>query len=259
MPGQMKIGVCHAVTLPGTWEDAIAQAGELGFAGIELFVWPADVPVLTEQPERFAALRKAAQSAGVALPSLGLIYPARDYKLGDLDPAGRARAVAATKLGLVRCAELGGKIALVAGSPKGDDAPALTAYVTSLRELAPEAESLGLTIGIETGLNSEQTLNVLARVGSTAVVDYFDTGNAAGQGLDPVAELRARAGKVCQLHMKGLGGASIDSGTVDFAGVRSALEAGGFTGWLMLETSAGDKPLEAARANLAALRSYFAG
>src|SRR6185437_12731146 len=136
-------------------------------------------------------------------------------------------------------------------------APATEAYLTSLRELAVTAAPLGVRIGIETGYSAAETRDVLSRVGSQWVGDYFDTGNAAGRGRDPVDEIRARGRLIFQIHVKGVRGAGLDAGTVDLDGVSQTLREVGYDGWVMLETSAGDTPLDAARHNLGVLRQHF--
>lgn len=253
----MHIGVCHSVTLPGEWEEAIMQAGALGFEGIELFLRPATLTELLDHPERVEALRAAARRAGVALPSLGLVFFGPEYRLTEPKPAIREATVEKVRIAMHRCGELGGTIVLVPGAAALDDAPALEAYLASLRDLAATAAKLGLRVGIETGYTASETRDVLSRVGSPWVGDYFDTGNVAGRGRDPVEEARGRRGLIFQIHVKGVRGASLDAGTVDLAGMNQVLHEIGYDGWLMLETSAGDSPLESARKNLTVLRQYF--
>jgi sugar phosphate isomerase/epimerase len=254
----MKLGVCHAVTLPGEWEEAIAQAGALGFAGIELFVRQPTIPDLLDHPERVSALRAAAQQAGVSFPSLGLVYFGPGFRLFEADPAVRGSVVERARQGVERCAALGATVALVPGAPALDDGAAVDAYVDSLQALVPTAERLGVRLGIETGYTADETLTVLGRVNSPWVGDYFDTGNAAGRGMDPVEEIRRRRGKIVQIHVKGVRGADLDAGTVDLAGVKQALADTDYPGWLLLETSAGENALDNARRNLAVLRQFFA-
>jgi len=253
----MHLGVCHAVTLPGEWEQAIADAGALGFEGIELFVRANTAADLLDHPERVTSLRDAGERAGVKFPSLGLIYFTPDFRLYVLDPAVREAVIDRVRQGIQRCAELGGTVVLVPGAPPLDDRPAVDAYVDSLKRLAPDAARLGVKIGIETSYNAAETKEILGRVGSPWVGDYFDTGNAAGKGMDPVGEIRERQGQIVHIHVKGTRGSDLASGTVDLAGVKRALAETGYDGWLMLETSAGDSPLDAARRNLATFRETF--
>jgi len=245
------------VTLPGEWEEAIAQAGELGFEGIELFLRPATLADLLDRPERVAVLRDAARRAGVVFPSLGLVFFGQEWRLTDPNPSMREATVEKVRVGLERCAELGGTVALLPGAAALDDPAAVEAYLTSLRELAVTAAELGVRVGIETGYSAVETRDILSQVGSPWVGDYFDTGNAAGRGRDPVEEIRARRGLIFQMHVKGVRGASLAEGTVDLAGVSKALDEIGYDGWLMLETSAGETPRESAEKNLAVLRQHF--
>ncbi len=253
----MHIGVCHSVTLPGEWEEAIVEAGALGFEGIELFLRPNTMAELMDHPERAGALREAAKRAGVALPSLALVIFGQEWRLSDPNPNAREATVEKVRIGIQRCAELGGKVVLLTGAAALDDPPAVEAYLTSLRELAGTAAELGVRLGIETGYSADETRDILARVGSPWVGDYFDTGNAAGRGRDPVAEIRNRRGLIFQMHVKGVRGTDLDEGTVDLTGVSQALRETGYDGWLMLETRASDAPREAARKNLATLRQHL--
>lgn len=253
----MHLGVCHAVTLPGEWEQAIADAGVLGFEGIELFVRANTAADLLDHPERVASLRDAAARAGVSFPSLGLIYFGPDFRLYSPEAAVRDAVVERVRQGIERCAQLGGTVVLVPGAPTLDDAPAVDAYVDSLKRLVPDAAQHGVKIGIETSYTAAETREILGRVDSPWVGDYFDTGNAAGKGMDPVAEIRKRRGHIVHIHVKGTRGSDLASGTVDLAGVKQALADTGYEGWLMLETSAGDDPLDAARRNAAVLRQTF--
>src|SRR5690349_20635101 len=113
----MQLGVCHAVTLPGEWEQAVADAGALGIEGIELFVRANTAADLLDHPERVAALRDAGQRAGVGFPSLGLIYFGPDFRLFSLDAEVRDAVVERVRQGIERCAQLGGTVVLVPGAP----------------------------------------------------------------------------------------------------------------------------------------------
>lgn len=252
-----RIGVCHYMTLPGTWEESVARAGELGFDGVELFVRSPFTGELLDHPERVDAIRAAASRAGVALPSVAMTFLNRDHFLSDADPAARRLAVARARLGIERCAELGGKVVLALGGPSLDDSRALDSYVQSLKELAATGARLGVRIGIETGYTADETLRVLSLVDSPWVGDYFDVGNAAGRGLDPADEIRRRGQHVVQMHVKGLRGAPLDGGTIDLEAFRRALDDVAYDGWLMVETSPGDDALREARRNLAVMRQHF--
>jgi sugar phosphate isomerase/epimerase len=253
----MRLGICHQVSLPGAWEDAIATAGQLGVDGIELFVRPEDVPAFLASPDAAHSLKAAAGKAGVAISSLCLTFLMRgEAKLAD--PATCPQAVAQAADAIRRCADAGGDVVLLGGVPAADETTAMDTFVASIRALVPVASGLGLRLGVESGLPSADVLAMLDRIGSPEVVgDYYDMGNLAGRGMDPAEEARLRRGRITQVHAKGVRGAGLDAGTVDLATVREALRDGGFDGWLLLETSAGDDPVGNAQRNLAALREAF--
>jgi sugar phosphate isomerase/epimerase len=253
----LRLGICHQVSLPGSWDDAIAAAGACGVDGVELFIRESEAPALLESPAMAGAARAAAERAGVTISSLALIFLMRgEVKLADAATSREAVGLAASALR--RTAEVGGEVVLVGGVPAAEDAAAMDTYVASIRELAPLAADLRLRLGLESGLPAADVLAMLDRIGSPEVVgDYFDMGNVAGRGMDPVEEARLRAGRIAQVHAKGARGAALDAGTLDLVAVRDALRAGGFDGWLVLETSAGEDPIGNARHNLGILRESF--
>ena len=256
----MNIGICHEVTLPGPWESAIAQAGELGFPGIELFArHPVAMGELFDDPARVGRIRAAAEGAGVKLVSLALSGFTDGFRLGDADGAVRAATVERVRLGIRRCAELGGGVLMIPTWPVREDQAAIDRHVGAIGELVPTAAECRVRVGLETTYDSATMRDILARLDSPWVGDYFDTGISVRNGRDPVAELRERAGTVVQLHVKGPQGLALDQGAVDLAGVSGALRDTGFDGWMMLETRAGDQPVENARRNQAVLREHFGG
>jgi sugar phosphate isomerase/epimerase len=255
----VNVGVCHEVTLPGPWESAIAQAGELGFAGVELFArHPLAMAELLDHPERVGRIRAAAERAGVTLVSLALSGFTDGFRLGDADAAVRAATVERVRLGIRRCAELGGGVLMLPTWPARDDQAAIDRQVASVAELVPTAAECRVRLGLETTYDSATMREILGALDSPWVGDYFDTGISVRNGRDPVAELRERAGSVIQMHVKGPQGAPLDERTVDVAGVSRALRETGFDGWMMLETRAGDDPLGKALRNQAVLRRHFA-
>lgn len=257
----MKIGICHHVTLPGSWDDAISGAAALGIERVELFVRDVAEAGELDSPGAANGMRAAAQRAGVTIGSVAMIFLMRqDPRLANLDEEGHQHALRLARETLGRSADLGADVVLVGGVPPVEEADATELYVRSLQELAPLAASLGLRLGVESGLPSAAQLALLDRIDSSTVVgDYYDTGNLAGRGMDPVEEARLRAGRITQVHVKGVRGAALADGTVDLAGVLTALKEGGFDGTLCLETAAGDDALANAGRNLAALRAALAG
>jgi hypothetical protein len=73
----------------------------------------------------------------------------------------------------------------------------------TLAAAAPEAQSLGLRLGIENhqDFGSEELLTLCAEAGDHVGV-VFDTGNPFAVGEDPVAFARRVAGRVWHIHLK---------------------------------------------------------
>jgi D-psicose/D-tagatose/L-ribulose 3-epimerase len=253
----MRFGICHQVTLPGTWDEAIATAGTLGVEGIELFVRDVDVPAALDDPSVIRRAREAAERAGLVIKSLCLVFVARGEATLS-DPATRDAAVASTAKAIRRCAEAGGDAVLLPAFSAAESAAAMDCFVAAVRDLVPTAADHGVKLGLESNLPAAEVLAMLDRVGSPELVgDYYDMGNAAGRDMDPVEEVRLRRGRIVQVHAKGVRGAPLDAGTVDLAAVGDALRATGYDGWVLLESSAGDDPVGNARRNLATLRESF--
>jgi sugar phosphate isomerase/epimerase len=252
----MRLGICHHMTLPGTWDEAIATAGTLGVEGIELFVRDVELPAVLEDPSIVRRAREAADRAGLAISSLCLFFLMRgEAKLTD--PATRRAAVAQTANAIRRCAEAGGDAVLLPAF-SAEDTASMDAFVASVRDLVPTAADSGVTLGLESNLPAAEVLTMLERVGSPTVVgDYYDMGNAAGRGLDPAEEVRLRKGRIVRVHAKGVRGAALDDGTVDLVAVRDALRATGYDGWVLLESLAGDDQIGNAQRNLATMRESF--
>ena len=255
----MHVGVCHAVTLPGVWEDVIAQAGELGFEGLELFArHPTGLDELLDHPERVQSIRKAADRAGIRIPSIAITGFLPGFLLGDPDRAIRQATVERCRLAIMRCAEHGASVMMIPVAPPVEDAAAVSAWVGSIGDLIPTAEGARVEIGLETNYDSAMQRRIVESLDSRWVGDYFDTGNAASRGREPVSEILLRQGLIIQMHVKGVGKVKLDAGTVDLAGINHAIHEIGFDRWVMLETPFLDDPIEVARQNLATLRRYLA-
>jgi sugar phosphate isomerase/epimerase len=279
----MKVGVCYIPTMPGTWEEAIAQAGALGFHGFEVTArhpagrtdpaapaslletrrieavrHPSSLDELLDHPERVTSLRDAARRAGVELNSVALTGFGPGFRLSDPDPAVREATVQRVKLLLQRCSELGATVLMIPVAPSVTDVPAVIRWVEAIRGLLTTAERLGISLGLETMYDSAKQREIIESLNSPWVGDYFDVGNSAAAGRDPVAEMLQRRELVVQLHVKGVRGAELDRGTVDLDGVKRAIQDIGFDRWMMLESTPGADANATAARNLATIRQHFA-
>jgi len=114
-----------------------------------------------------------------------------------------------------------------------------------LREVAPEAEKQGIILGLEDTISAEDNVRIMERSRSKAVLTYYDIGNSAGKGFDPVREIRWLGKKrICQIHLKDNPN-YLGEGKIDVPGVLKAMKDIDYDGFAVLETSAPSKNIEA--------------
>ena len=159
---------------------------------------------------------------------------------------------------------LGVTVILLAFFSKGDlrnDPTGKSEVVKRLKMVAPKAEKMGITLGIESYLTAEEHLDIMDKVGSKAVKVYYDFRNAADAGNNVVKEIKL-LGKdnICEIHMKE-NGFLLGEGTMDWNGIAHTLEEIGYhgDGWMQIEWA---KPkdmdlLKAYQHNLGFLRNNF--
>ena len=159
---------------------------------------------------------------------------------------------------------LGVTVILLAFLSKGDlrnDPEGKSEVVKRLKMVAPKAEKMGITLGIESYLTAEEHLDIMDRVGSKAVKVYYDFRNAADAGNDVVKELKLLGkNNICEIHMKE-NGFLLGEGTMDWSRIAHTLEEIGYhgDGWMQIEWA---KPKEmdlvkAYQHNLGFLRYNF--
>jgi L-ribulose-5-phosphate 3-epimerase len=125
--------------------------------------------------------------------------------------------------------------------------------VASLASVAPEAERLGVTLGLETELPGSDYAALVRSVGSSRVKAYYDTGNCTAAGVDIAVDIVQLLPELHAVHVKDRvrGGTSRPLGTGDtnFAGFFPVLLRAGFRGDFVLQHYFEQQPeLEAERA-----------
>ena len=112
---------------------------------------------------------------------------------------------------------------------------------------------------IENYLNAEQNARILDRINHESVKIYYDCFNTgATKGYDVPKELRFLQGRVAQIHFKN-GPAYLEDGKVKFPPIAEAIKAIGYSGWIVLETSAPSKnKVTDAKRNADYIRKLFA-
>ncbi len=250
----LKIGVTDWNLRQASKLDAVALAASLGFEGVEVSLGrapeggklPLDSPEVQDRYLTEVRKHKIAV-AGTCLDILHVNYLKSD-KLGQ---KWVAEGIPITR-------KLKARVMLLPFFGKG----ALTNraemdYVGDvLKELAPEAETAGVILGLENTISAEDNVRIMERAGSKAIRVYYDVGNSTGGGFDILKEIGwLGKDRICQMHLKELGNNYLGAGKIDFPAVMKTVAQIGYQGFANLETSAPSGSInDDMRRNLAYMR-----
>jgi L-ribulose-5-phosphate 3-epimerase len=253
-----KIGACDWSIGKAADVTGLTLAKEIGLQGIQVSLGTAQNNLHLRQKhiqEAYLALSKA---TGVKITSLGIAELNNvPYKSDPQTEEWVWDSIDVAK-------NLGVSVVLLAFFVKNDlrnDAVGKAEVVKRLKKVAPKAEKMGITLGIEPYLTAEEHLDIMQQVGSPAVKVYYDFRNAADAGNDVFKEVKL-LGKdnICELHMKE-NGFLLGKGTMDWQRIGHTLADVGYygDGWMQIEWA---KPKEAGivesyKHNFAFLRDIF--
>ena len=250
---KLKIGVTDWNLHQTGKVEAVPLAKSLGFDGVQVSLGtkPVDGKLPMDNPELIDRYLSEAKSNGVALSSTCLdilhVNYLKNDKLGQKWVSDGIRITKALKTN-VMLLPFFGKGAL--------DTPEEMDHVGDLlKELGSEAENAGVILGLENTISAANNLRIMERAQSKAVRVYYDVGNSTRGGFDIVREIRDLGKKnICQIHLKDNPN-YLGEGKIDFAAVLHAINDIDYQGWVVLETDAPSKSVEAdMRRNLAYLR-----
>lgn len=236
--------------------EALAVARTLGLDGVQVSMGSVDNDLQLRRADVQQAYRAAAETNGIRIGGVALdLMNGVPYKsdprtvqwVGDSVDVARA---------------LGVRVVLLAFFDKGDlrnDPGGQAEVISRLKAVAPKAEQQGVILGIESWLSADDHLRILDEVGSRNVQVYYDVANSHQMGYDIYAEIR-RLGRdrICELHAKE-NGILLGQGKIDFAAVRSALDAIAYEGWIQIEGAVpkGQPMFESYVQNVRFMRSQF--
>lgn len=228
-------------------------ARDAGFDGVELSLDETGLVSLESTEEDIAQVKKLAQDTGIELYSLasGLYWT---YNYTSENAENREKAKEITKKQLQVASWLGCDTILVvpgavnvAFEADGEIVDYDVAYdraLEALKELAPVAESLKVSIGVENVWNKFllsplEMRDFIDKVGSDYVGSYFDVGNVVYCGY-PEQWIKILGKRIKKVHFKdyrksvgGLDGfVDILAGDVDYKAVKSTLDKIGYDGWV---------------------------
>ena len=230
-PTGFKLGVCDwtigKTANPGSFEIA----KRIGLDGVQVDFGSGEnsLPLFDEQLQQDILDAAKAQKMEVASLAMGV--------LNNVPYKSDRRAERWVRRGIEVAEAMGAKIILLAFFGKGDlkgDEQGVNAVVQRLRQVAPDAEMAGVTLGIESWLSAEHHIDIIERVGSQSVKVYYDVANSHKMGYDIYQEIRKLGPLICQFHAKDYDNL-YGKGSIDFKGVRAAIDDAGYRGWLVIE------------------------
>ncbi|WP_414660317.1 sugar phosphate isomerase/epimerase family protein [Horticoccus sp. 23ND18S-11] len=215
--------------------DAFALAAKIGLDGVQVdfgrLKEGVTTPPLFDEAQQDRILAAAVEHR-VAIASLAMgVLNAVPYK-----------SHAATEqwvLDSVRVMQrMRARVTLLAFFSNGDlvnDPSGVSEVIRRLKVLAPRAEAAGVVYGLESWLKAPELERILDAVNSPAIRVYYDVGNMQKVGEDIGAAIR-RLGRerICEVHLKDYDDL-YGKGSINFSGVRTALDAAGYRGWLGIE------------------------
>ena len=245
-----------------SYGEAFARIARAGYTDVAVFANEGQIPVRADcAPEEVAAVRAAAEAAGVAT-SMVLARTQLDLGVEGAVADYRRLIDNAAAVGAVWLLDLG----------TGDEAR-YDDYIEVMRGAAPHAAEAGLGISMKPhggiSLTVENLLETYARVDHPAFGISFDPGNIIyyTKGTRrPETDVGAVADKVTTVIIKDCAVkdgepdvmVTAGDGLVDFPAVLGQLLEAGFSGPLYVECVGADEPDEV-DAELAFTRGYTAG
>ena len=128
----------------------------------------------------------------------------------------------------------------------------------ALKELGPDAEKAGITLGLEDTISAKDNVRIMERSKSPAVKTYYDVGNSTQNGFNVVEEIRwLGKDRICEMHLKD-NPHYLGEGTINFPAVIEAMAAIGFAEWAQLETDSPKGVVPDMHRNLAYIRGLSA-
>ena len=230
-PTGFKLGVCDwtvgKTADPGSFEIA----KRIGLDGVQVDFGGGDsrLPLFDEKLQQNILNAARKQKMEIASLAMGVLNSI-PYKS---DP----RAERWVRQGIEVAEAMKVKVILLAFFGEGDlqnDEQGVNMVVQRLRQVAPDAEMAGVTLGIESWLSAEQHIDIIERVGSRAVKVYYDVANSHKAGYDIYKEIRRLGPLICEVHAKDYDNL-YGKGSIDFKEVRLAMDDAGYRGWLVME------------------------
>ena len=233
-PKKVKIGACDWSLGKSSDPGSFDVAKSIGLQGVQLNLGSESNNMHLRESAVQQSFKKASKQAGVAIASLAIAELNKvPYKSEQKTEQWVWDSIDVAKAFDVN-------VILLAFFGKNDlrnDEPGKKEVVRRLKMVAPKAENLGITLGIESYLSAEEHMDIIQQVGSKSVKVYYDFRNSADAGYDVIKEIQW-LGKdmICELHMKE-NGFLLGKGTLDWKKICETLLAMEYfgNGWMQIE------------------------
>jgi len=230
-----KIGAMEGVLGWRCDPSTFDVAKQIGLDGVQIGMGNVRNDMHLRRPEVQKKYLEAARRTGLEIASLAIT------ELNVVPLKSDPRAAQWVLDGVDVCKALKLRVVLIACFGAGDLDMGKTAeidrVVKALKDAAPKAEKHGVALGLENYLSAEDNVRILDRVGSPAVMVYYDVGNSTDKGRDIYKEIRTLGPRICEFHFKD-GKHELGRGRIDFKQVRRAIDDIGYRGWIQLEAAA---------------------
>ena len=254
---KLKIGACDWSIGKSSDPGAFDVAREIGVTGIQVNLGSDQNKLHLRDKARQDLYLAASKDSGVSIASLAIAELNRvPYKSEPRTEEWVWDAVDVAKNLDVTVILL----AFFAANDLRNDDKGKREVIRRLKMVAPKAERMGITLGIESYLSAEEHMEIIQQVGSGSVKVYYDFRNSVDAGYDVIREIRW-LGKdaICELHMKE-NGYLLGKGTLDWGAIREVLEEVGYDrGWMQIEGARpeGADIVTSYKQNLAYLKKVF--
>ncbi len=226
-----RIGACDWTLGLRADPKSLEVAAKLGLDGVQVDLGDPKTGLPLLRPEVQEVFLEKSRQQKVAIASLAI------GALNEVPLKGSTQAERWVRESIDVCRALGVRVVLLAFFGDGDlrdDPKGIDAVVQRLKEVAPIAEKAGVVLGFESWLSAAQHLQILGRVGSSALRVYYDVANSHKQGYDIYKEIRILGQNICEFHAKDYDDL-YGKGSINFPEVRRAMDDIGYRGWINME------------------------
>jgi sugar phosphate isomerase/epimerase len=255
---QMRISACDWSIGKSSDPGAFDVARLIGLEGIQVNLGNMANNLHLREQSRQEMYIKKSKETGVKISSLAIAELNNvPYKQDPQTEAWVSDSIDVAK-------NLGVNVILLAffhnNDLRGDD-KGKQEVIRRLKIVAPKAERMGITLGIESYLSAEELVDIIQKVGSTAIKVYYDFRNSADAGYDVIKEIRFLGKEaICELHMKE-NGFLLGQGTLDWKKISETLREINYIGdgWMQIEgaTPKGADIVQSYQHNLKYLKEAF--